>query len=270
MIRHDDAARAVLAREPRVLRRQDALDEQRQPRLRADALEVAPRERRRDGFEHLLRGHPAATESGDANVLGNRERSACVALAVAAHRRVDRQHERAEPAVACLRDQLARHALVAEHVELEPERRAGRRDLGRRRGRDRRQAHDRARSLGGAGHPHLAVGMRDALERDRRHEQRHRDVLPEHRSRRRARLDVDQQARPQTAATERLDVVAQRHLVTRAAGVVAVGAGLETLCREPLVVPDVERHGLRHATERIRPLPPRRAGEMLDPARRRR
>ena len=94
---------------------------------------------------------------------------------------------------------------------------------------------------GRARHRHLAVGMRDALERDRRDEQRHRDLVPEHRRRRRARLDVDEHPRAQLPAAERLDVVAQRQLVARAAGEVAVRAGLEPLRGEPLVVPDVER-----------------------------
>jgi len=91
--------------------------------------------------------------------------------------------------------------------------------------------------------------MRNALKGDGRDQERHGDLSTEHRRRGRARVDVDQHARPQPPASERLDVVAQRELVARAARVIPVRAGLETLRREPLVVSDVER---LHATERIR------------------
>src|SRR5262249_32634094 len=55
------------------------------------------------------------------------------------------------------------------------------------------------------------------------------------------------QARPQPPAPERLHVVAESELVAGPARVVAVRADVETLRRELLVVPDVER---LHAAER--------------------
>ena len=183
----------------------------------------------------------AAPERRDGDVGRDRERRARVALAIAAHRCVDRQHERAVAAVARLRDQLPRDALVAEDVQLEPARPADCGHFGRRRRRERREAHDRPRVACRARRRHLSVGMRDALERDRRDEQRHRDLLPEHGRRRAARLDVDEHPRAEHPAAIRLDVVAQRQLVAGAAGVVAVRSGLQPLRGEPLVVPDVER-----------------------------
>src|SRR5262249_55553675 len=63
----------------------------------------------------------------------------------------------------------------------------------------------------------------------------------EHRRRGRAGLDVDEHPRAKPPATKRLDVVAKSELVAGPARVVAVRAVAETLRRELLVVPDVER-----------------------------
>ena len=143
-----------------------------------------------------------------------------------------------EPGLARLRDQLARDALVAEDVELEP---AAAPPIAATSAGVEVASVERhmivpaafaARAIAD-----LAVGMRDALERDRRDEQRHRHLVAEHRRRGRARVDVDEHARPELPAPERLDVVAQRQLVARAARVVAVRAGLEPLGREPLRSP---------------------------------
>ena len=95
VVRDDDPRGAVLAREARVLGGEHALDEHRQPRLAGEPLDVAPRQRRRDRVEHLRRRQPPRPSDGDARSRRDREAGAVVALATAAHRRVDRQHERA-------------------------------------------------------------------------------------------------------------------------------------------------------------------------------
>ena len=106
---------------------------------------------------------------------------------------------------------------VAEYVELEPAapRRRGRRDLGRRGGGQRGQHHHRPGRRGGARHPRLAVGVSHALERHRRHQQRHRHLRAEHRRRRRGAAHVHQRARAQLPAAVRRDVVVERALVAR-------------------------------------------------------
>ncbi len=264
----DDPRGAVLAREHGVLAGQHALDEQRHAGFAGDSLEVVPRERRRDHLEHLLRRHASAPERRDVDVRWDRERRAEVALAVPAHRCVDRQQKRAIAAVACLGDQLARHALVSKHVELEPARPAHGRHVGRRGRRERREAHDCARGARRACSRDLAVGMREALEGDRRDEQWHRDVLPEHRGRSGARLDVDQHARAQYPPAVRLDVVAKRQLVAGTARVVPVRTRLEPLRGEPLVVPDIERLHRRSVTAlSLLPVSPFiREGRHVEPA----
>ena len=133
---------------------------------------------------------------------------------------------------------------VAEAVELEPARRAGRRrrDLGRGRGREGRQHHDRAGRRGRARHPGLAVGMGHALERDRRDQQRHRDFVAEHRRR--------GGSRPPTSTSARGRRRQWRYALTFSRSVVhrrrrrrsTVGAGVRKRSRAiPLVVGHVAR-----------------------------
>ena len=142
-------------------------------------------------------------------------------------------------------DQRPCDAGIAEHVELEPARgaRGGRGDLGRRRGRERREHHRRPGGGGRAGHAGLAVRVGDALKRHRRDQQRHRQAGAQDGGLRGRGAHVHERARPQQPAGERLDVVAQRALVTCAPREVAVGPGVQPLAGEPLVVRDVA--GLR-------------------------
>ena len=83
--------------------------------------------------------------------------------------------------------------------------------------------------------------MSDALERDRRDEQRHRDPRPEHRRLGRGRAHVAEDARPEDPAAVRLEVLPQRVFVARAAREVAERALVEPLRGEALVVGDVDR-----------------------------
>ena len=86
----------------------------------------------------------------------------------------------------------------------------------------------------------LAVGMGDALHRQRRDQDRERDLRPEHGRRRRDVLHVDEDPRPELAPLERGEVLPERDLVPRAAGEVGVRVGVEPLLGESLIVPDVD------------------------------
>ena len=79
------------------------------------------------------------------------------------------------------------------------------------------------------------------MHRQRRDDDRERDLRSEDRRRRRHGAHVDEHPRPQLAPLERGEVLAQRDLVSRATGEVRVRVGVELLLREPLVVPDVDR-----------------------------
>ena len=199
-----------------------ALDEHRQSGLCGDPLELAPRQRRRDLREHVGRRQVAAAERSHRQLRRNGEARAQVPFATARDRRVDGDDQRREAVVARLRDQIARHARVAHHVELKPALCARRRDfLGGRR-RDRREAHDRPCAPRGARGRRLAVRVCEPLERDGRDEQRHRHRVTEHGRLRRAVGDVDEHARPERVPTVRVDVVSKRALVARATREVAV------------------------------------------------
>ena len=114
-----------------------------------------------------------------------------------------------EPVLARLRRPRRARPSVARHVELEPARDAGRRDLRRGRGRDRREAHDRPGRRAARAMATSPSGCATPLERDRRDEDRHGDLLPEHRGRGRGVGDVDEHARAQLPAAVGLDVVAR-------------------------------------------------------------
>jgi hypothetical protein len=115
---------------------------------------------------------------------------------------------------------------------------------------------------GGARGGGLAVGVGEALQRRRGDEHGHRDPRADDRRRRIDRAHVDEHPRAQPVAGEGVDVVAQRSLVARTAGVVAEHAGLEHLRRAALEVVHVDQavHGpgpYRRAPG-ARPLPFRR------------
>ena len=110
---------------------------------------------------------PPWPSDGTASSMRDAEPDAAVALAAAENRCVDGEQQGAEPEVTCLRDHLARAAVVLRHVHLVPAQRAGRDHVGRRGGRHGREAHDRAGRLGRPRHAELAVGVGHALERGR-------------------------------------------------------------------------------------------------------
>lgn len=178
--------------------------------------------------------------------MRNDEPASEVAFAPAEHRRVDREHKGAEPLLLRIAGDFRSETRVPWDVELEPAGDACRRDLVPTRGGERRNAHDRSRRRGGAGHRHLAVGVCHALVGDRRNEKRKGNLLPEHGRRRRRVGDVDEYAGPEVPAAVGGDIVRQSQLVVRAAREVPEGPGFEQVSGQPLVVPHVERlHRLR-------------------------
>ncbi len=100
------------------------------------------------------------------------------------------------------------------------------------------------------------LGMREPLERDRRDEDRHRDLVAEHGRGRGHSGDVRQHARPQRQPSECLHVLAQRHLVACAACEVAERGRIEPLLGQPLEFPHVQRLGNHLAEPNPQDFPP--------------
>ncbi len=130
------------------------------------------------------------------------EAEAQVALAPAEDGQVDRQRERGVAELARFGDVIERALLVSQHVQLEPaRRRAGRfRDLVVRARRGRRHAHQGPGSGCGACRRDLALRIEEALKREWRDKQRHRDRRSEDRRRGRDLADVDEHAGPEPPA----------------------------------------------------------------------
>ena len=99
----DDAGGAVRHRQLRVLRRQQALDQDRQAGLGGELLEVGPAQRRVHQPEGLLDRHRPLDphrrrDARNPQAVRDLEAGAAVALAVAAARRVDGDDDRLEAA----------------------------------------------------------------------------------------------------------------------------------------------------------------------------
>ena len=97
-----------------------------------ELLEVGPAQRRLHQAEGLLDRHRTLRaqcrfDAWHAELLGDLEPGAQVALAVAPARRIDRHHDRLEAGLDRLLHQRLCHALVLEAVELKPASSAGRR-----------------------------------------------------------------------------------------------------------------------------------------------
>ena len=184
----------------------------------------------------------AAAKLGTVTLGGDLEAGAQVALAPAEAGRVDGQRERDEAGVGRLVDQRAGHAAVAEA------RRAGT-SAARRAPPRRPRPGSRSRASTGTITVPAAAAARAMPGSPSGWAIRWKATgatssgietgVPSTVVSVVAALDVDQRARSQPPAREGLDVVAQRALVAGAAGEVAVGAGIEPLAREPLVVGDV-------------------------------
>ena len=195
--------------------------------------------RRRSGVARPGRASPVRQ-------LGrNREPGPVVALAPAEHRGVHRQHERRRiraraPAASSSAASACRSGRRAGTSAAHRSRRSPPRP--RSRSVDTHMIVPAAR--GGPGHRRLAVGMGEALERHRRDEHRQRDLVPEHRRRRRRLRHVDQHPRPQPPARDtprRCRAASPRRSRRRRE---AERRRIEALGGKLLVLPDVERdHG---------------------------
>ena len=225
----DDAGGAVLDGERRVLGREHALDQDRNRALRGQRSTAfqssAGSTWAKTSWTVTGRWPPIAasrlgtvTSAGTAKpVRRSRSRRPARGASTVSSDRLEARVDR-------LLEQRPGDPLVAEAVELEPAPSPGRRrgDLARPRGGDRREAHQRPRRRGGARHPLLAVGMREALEGHRRHQHRHRNLCAE-------QLASPWSPRSTSTSTRGRsrqpppggDVLAQRHLVARPAGEIA-------------------------------------------------
>ena len=192
----------------------------------------------------------AAATLGISISAGIAKPSRTSALAVAARRRVDGQHDRLEARRHRLLHQRPGHPGIAERIELEPTPAAGRRggDLARPRRGQRRETHDGAERGGGARHRHLTLGVEQPLVGDRADENRRRHRTAQHLRRGRGDLDPGQLPRPQPPARPSRHVLAQRHLVPGAAGEMATRPGPERALGLGLRVVDVDP-ALKHGGE---------------------
>jgi len=252
---HDGVA-AMLGREDRIVCGEDSLRDHRQLRVLVEPLEVAPREPRVDEPRGACGRNDAEIPERRCVDLHPVVRMQCepcaqVALPRPEDREVDGKDDRREPRLLRLPKHLLRHLSVRMPVELEPAAAFGRvADLGRARRCERGKAHQCPGGGRAAGDGELAVAMRHALVGDRRRHDRHRELGPEHRGRRRDVADVDEDARSQAPAVERLDIPADRVLVACASREVTERRLVEPLFGEALVVPDVQRvSDVRHAGE---------------------
>ncbi len=146
-------------RDPGVLGGEDPLENERETRPRSDRREVAPGRRGErvvavDAVDDVPRVRLDAMDSRwrSCQERGARSRRPQIPFAIAEHREVDGQDDRAEPCSLGPLDEGSRDARIALEVELEPAGRVGgcRGHLLDRPGRHRRQ---RERHAGGGGRP---------------------------------------------------------------------------------------------------------------------
>jgi hypothetical protein len=206
VIGDDDTRRTVLTREVGVLGRDEPLHEHGDLPPLAQIGHVVPFEAGLEEPERVMAFALAPTRMcGDDRrdvLLGSGEAGSRLPVANPVHREVGGQHERGEPGLECLCDHLVADAAIAEDVDLEPARRSGSGggDLGRRRSRHRRDAHERARGSCAACHRELPFLVCDLLERHGRNERRHRHGRTEQCRFRGHGRHVDEDARPQPEA----------------------------------------------------------------------
>ena len=247
MIGDDHARHTVLDRQPRILRRQHALDEHRQGAAGREALDVRPSEAGVDELADLEHAEGAlASHRADArrrDRVGNRVLAANIALADPEHRQVDGDHDRLVAVLDRGADELVGDPAVAKHVELQPAIpiRSGVRDLGRARGRERGEAEHRAGAGRRACRRLLAVRMGDGVVGGRGDEHRVRPLAPEYRRFRIALGHVDQDPRADGDPPPLLHVGPKRQLVAGTPGVVAMRALVEQLGGARLEVGDRPR-----------------------------
>jgi len=252
----DHGAAAVLGGKDGILRGEDPLRDYRDACVLVEPLEVAPGQPRVDECRRGRRRHDAQVPERrrvDLHpVIGvEGEARAEVPLARAEDRQVDGENDRCEPGSLGLAEHLLRHLAIRMPVELEPAAAFGSAaDIRGACCRERREAHQRAGSRRGTRDRQLAVGVRHPLIRDRRGDDRHRQLGSEDCGRGGDVGDVDEDTRPQAPSVERLDVRPHRVLVARAAGEVPEGSLVESLFGEAFIVPDVQRVPyVRHAGE---------------------
>jgi hypothetical protein len=241
VVRHDDGGRAVLACELRILRREQSFDDDGQAVAR-EPLEVPPAHRCVEPFAEELALH--------GEVLGHLEVHANVALTPAEIGNVDSKNKRRIPTRHGFFDQRLGLLARAPDVHLEPA--APVRELFGRGRRRRREAHDRAGRCGGACRRLLPVRMGHALHRQRCNQDGQGDLFAEDRCACCDGADVDEDPRSELAPFERGDVLAQRDLVTSAAGEVRVCIRVKLLFGETLVVPHIDRLHDRETNARVR------------------
>ena len=208
---------------------EDPLDDDGHRHDDDEPLQVGPVERRIEQVERLAgrvrveRARTAGSEPSSNVQWIRRSRSRAPTTGRSTVRKTARETRRDR-----LRDQLVGDAVVAEDVDLEEADAVGRggRDLGRARGRERREAERRAGGCGGAREALLPVRMGHALVGDRRDDDRRRTALTEHRRRGRDGLDPAQHALAQAPGREGGDVLRERPLRPRPAGQVLGPVGI--------------------------------------------
>jgi hypothetical protein len=111
-----------------------------------------------------------------------RETGAEIAFPGAEDREIDGEDDRREPGLPRLGKHVPGHLAVRVPVELEPAPAVGSRrgDVGRAGRRERRETHDRAGRCGAPRDGELALWMSHALVGDRRRDDGHRELGPEH------------------------------------------------------------------------------------------
>ena len=191
----------------------------------------------------------SARSSGDERghcPLWRVKRFAALAIANADDRQVGRQDECRKTGVESLGNDLVADSAILEDVDLEPTRRSRRRrrDLGGRRRRHGREAHERPSGRGTARGAELVLLVRDLLIGHRGDKHGHRDRRAEHDRLRRDVGDVDEHAITEPAPRERFAVPAHRPLVAGASGDIPPGVGWNDLRGEALGI--VDREELLH------------------------
>ncbi len=251
VVADDDAVHPPFDRQPRVLGREDPLEDEREVRPRPDRGDVVPgRGREREAAVVALDdvAQPGSMRRRVRREVAERwehEPGPHVALAVAEDRQIHGQDDRPEPGCGGPFHEGPRDREVALEVELEP---AG--DvwsnagdlLHRPRGHGRQDERDAGRP-GRAGRGELPIRMGDGLDRHRGDRKREGGGRSHERRRRVDVRDVDEDAGPKPTTPPGRLVLRDRDLVPGATGHVVEGGGVHRGSGERFEVGDPDDLG---------------------------
>ncbi len=273
MIRDHDARGAVIDGPARVIDADDAFEHQRKPGERSQPVDVTPGQRGivQSGeiggeggvvLHRRQRSEAVGSEVGQTELGRKLKGVAEITLAPPEHRDIHREHQRLVARCLGPLHETPGECPVLVDVELKPEWAGARAphifDAGRGEGAEDERSAERT---GGARGSEFAVGMRQAVECHRRHEDRRRIAAAEQGDRGIDRAHIHQHPVVNPERLEQAAVLAQGDLVAGPAGEVVGGTPREAAASEALEVQQVQEAG-HGVGDTVRPLLPRRIGQV--------